>query len=71
MLISYVESDKEKLKVEAKIKKMRNPRNCFSSNNNNGDRLDEYLASREKMNEVSMKNNLFLYFALNKVPFKG
>ena len=48
----YKDSDREKQKIEAKIKKMRSSTSCWRSNNNDGERLKEYLASRDKMNEV-------------------
>ena len=51
----YKDSDREKQKIEAKIKKMRSSTSCWRSNNNDGERLKEYLASRDKMNEVITK----------------
>ena len=51
----HKDSDREKQKIEAKIKKMRSSTSCWRSNNNDGERLKEYLASRDKMNEVITK----------------
>ena len=50
--ISYIEAKKEKQKVEAKIEKMRNSNSCFGAKRDCTEKLDHYLASRDKMEEV-------------------